>query len=269
MRRVSDRSRALLLKEINRIRSIPFEVISEENEVIIPNVTRHTHRRYECVASNGYPPDVARSFQFIIQYPPEVHLFVNDQLATTNIFSERYPNDLYLKCQVQANPVEKILWLKDGRPLPSHAHTYQIGHAAISELPIRLFTDQDQGEYTCLTSNALGSSSKSIQLLALSTTSPTTKPSRTLTTTVQPGRITSRRKRPKYARITTMVSTGDQATESVRMMSISSKGNATIDDDDERRALISCRTSNRTFLPRFLLHPDHRRSLIGVHLVAH
>lgn len=106
------------------------------------------------------------------------------------------------------NPFGKIYWLKNNKKFNSNYQIYHIENYIISELIIKYFTNDYQGEYTCIASNLLGFNSKSIQLLSLSTT-----------TTISTERITSRRKRPKHTRTTTIVS---YSTESLRMMTLSS-----------------------------------------------
>jgi hypothetical protein len=178
--------------------------------VTIYNISRSTNRRYECIASNSYPPDVARTFHLTIQYPPELTLFINDEIISNILFINSNHNEIHLKCQVLMNPVDKIYWLKDNKKFNSNYEIYHIENYVISELIIRYFTYDYQGEYTCIALNSLGFNSKSIQLLSLSTT--TTIP-----------RLTSRRKRPKHTRTTTTI-TVYQSTESLRIMTLSSKG---------------------------------------------
>jgi hypothetical protein len=192
-----------------------FVAISTQNEVTLYNISRHHARRYECIASNGYPPDVARSFQIIIQYPPEVTLLVNEQIAPTSLFSKNHQEEIRLKCQVQMYPSEKIYWTKDERQINNHYRIYQSGNYIISELTVRLLTDADQGSYSCVASNLLGTYSQTIHLSALS---------RSTTTTTTTKRITARRRRPKYFRVTTPQSPVFYSTESSRMMTVSSAG---------------------------------------------
>jgi hypothetical protein len=106
------------------------------------------------------------------------------------------------------NPFGKIFWLKDNKKFNSNYQIYHIENYIITELVIKYFTNDYQGEYTCIASNLLGFNSKSIQLLSLSTT----------VTPIE--RITSRRKRPKHTRTT--ATTVSYSTESLRMMTLSS-----------------------------------------------
>lgn len=194
-------------------------VISEENEVTIFNVSRQTNRRYECIASNGYPPDVARSFQLTIQYPPELILFINEEISSNYLFSKSSQKEIRLKCQIGMNPIGKIYWMKDDQKILDHSQIYQIENYIFSELILNSMTNDYHGEYTCVASNTLGFNSKSVQVLALSTTTTT------ITTTTIAGRIPAQRKRPKHWRISTTTTT----TEYSRLMTLSSKGTHSID----------------------------------------
>jgi hypothetical protein len=206
-----------------------YLVISDRNEVTLYNVSRHTPRRYECIASNGYPPDVARSFQLTIQYAPELTLIfvskINEELTQSLILIDLNQNEIRLKCRIIMNPFDKITWMKDNLQLINNHHIHQyvstyMENYIIAELVIKDFTYDDQGEYSCMASNSLGTNSKSIQLLLTATTTTTTITTTKLTTTRF---VLPRRKRPKHTRTTT-VSHEEfyQSTESLREMTISS-----------------------------------------------
>lgn len=187
----------------------------------IYNITRHTNRRYECVVSNGYPPDVGRSFQITVQYPPELTLYINEEISSNIFLIKSSQRDIRLKCQIVMNPIGKIYWMKDDEKIIDYPQNYQTENYIFSELILDYLTDDYQGEYTCVASNALGFNSKSIQVLALSTT--TTMDMMTTTMTVSE-RIPARRKRPKHSRITTTTTT-----EYSRLMTLSSHGRYLID----------------------------------------
>lgn len=191
-------------------------VISEENEVTISNITRHTNRRYECIASNGYPPDVGRSFQITVQYPPELTLFINEEIGSNVFLKKSSQKEIRLKCQILMNPMGKIYWMKDDEKIIDYPQIYQIENYILSELSIDDMTNDYQGEYTCVVSNALGFNSKSVQVLALSTT---TDPMMTTMTVTE--RNPTRRKRPKHSRIMMTTTT---TTEYSRLMTLSSHG---------------------------------------------
>jgi hypothetical protein len=192
-------------------------------------VSRHTRRRYECIASNGYPPDVARSFQLTIQYAPELILVfvpqVNDELTSTLLFINLNQNEVRLKCRILMYPLDKISWMKDNMNLTNNHNIHQylstyMENYIIAELVIKKFLYEDQGEYSCIASNSLGISSKSIQLLITPTTTTTT----TITTSTITEILTSQliiphRKRPKHSRTTTEYY---HSTENLREMTISS-----------------------------------------------
>lgn len=196
----------------------------------IYNISRHTNRRYECIASNGYPPDVGRSFQITIQYPPELTLFINEEISSDVFLMKSSQKEIRLKCQILMNPMGKIYWMKDDEKIIDYPQTYQIENYILSELNIDLMTNDYQGEYTCVVSNALGFNSKSIQVLALSTTTTTTTTTMAIdammtTTMTVTERNPARRKRPKHSRI--MITT--TTTEYSRLMTLSSHGRNSID----------------------------------------
>ena len=121
------------------------------------------------------------------------------------LFINHHQKEIRLKCQILMYPVGKIYWMKNNKRINYHSQIYYIENYILSELIIKHFIDDYQGEYTCVALNSLGFNSKSIQLLSLSTTTTTTT-------------ITSRYKRPKHSRI--IITT----TEDSRMMTLSSKG---------------------------------------------
>ena len=218
-------------------------VISDRNEVTLDNVSRHTRRRYECIASNGYPPDVARSFQLTTQYAPEVTLHflspTNEELTSSLVLVDHQPKEVRLKCRIVMNPFDQIYWMRENTRLINNQriHQYVSTHTEnyiIAELVLKDFSTDDQGDYTCVASNSLGSDRKSIQLLTTPITTTTLVTAIPTTTTTIPTAATStesstwpflitRRKRPKNWRTTTLWPDDTyQSTELLREMSISS-----------------------------------------------
>lgn len=198
-------------------------------------MSRHTRRRYECIASNGYPPDVARAFQLTIQYQPELTLVfispTNQELTTSLLFIDLNQNDIHLKCRILMNPLDKISWTKDNNKLINNNHIHQYiskyndnDNYIISELVINNFQVDDQGEYSCIASNVLGIDSKNIQLLLTPTTVTTTTSTMPTTELSTKRLIIPRRKRPKHSRITTISTDSSHSTEILREMTISSQG---------------------------------------------
>ncbi|CAF0761746.1 unnamed protein product [Adineta ricciae] len=187
-------------------------IISDKNEVTIYNISRHTERHYECIASNGYPPDVARSIQLTVQYPPEISLFINDEIVTNMLFINSNANDIRLKCRAIMNPFEKVFWLKDNQKVEWNYQIYHLDKYIILEMIIDDLRGDYPGEYSCVASNLLGRTSQTVQIISLSPT----------TTTMKMERITSRHKRPKPIRTTTDTSLDFYSTESLRAMTLSS-----------------------------------------------
>lgn len=224
-------------KPMPKIRILAYDqsdnakIISDQNEVTLYNVSQLTPRRYECIASNGYPPDVARSFELTIQYSPEVDIYFlskyHDELTLPLVFIDLNHEKLHLKCRIRMHPVEKIIWMKDNVQLINNHRLHQYisthkGNNINAELIIKDFSYDDQGEYTCMASNILGTDAKSMQLLLTPTTTSTVTTTTTMsTTTTITSRVVSRhRKRPKHTRITTI---SYRSTEILREMTITSQ----------------------------------------------
>ncbi|CAF3092735.1 unnamed protein product [Rotaria socialis] len=244
-------------KPMPKIRILSYDqsddakIISEHNEVTLYDVSRHTRRRYECIASNGYPPDVARSFQLTVQYAPELNLVyvskINDELTSSLVFIDSNQHEIRLKCLAIMNPLDRIYWTKDNHKLINNHRMHQhvstsMDNFIISELVIKEFSNEDQGDYLCVASNSLGTSSKSIQLLLAPTTLPPSTTTTTtiisttfITTTTSSSSIinelsaslmtVARRKRPKHTRTTTTTTISQEffrSTELLREMTITS-----------------------------------------------
>lgn len=204
-------------------------------------MSRQTRRRYECIASNGYPPDVARSFQLMIQYAPEISLVflspINEEIKSSVLFVDPNQSEIHLKCRVSMNPLDKVYWMKDDMKLMNNHHVHQYVSTVaendiLAELVIKHFSTEDQGEYTCTGSNILGTHSKSIQLFATITTTTTTTTVASsflpMTRRLPTSRLAvPRRKRPKHTRTTTMSQREYyRSTEVLREMTISSSSSS-------------------------------------------
>ncbi|UJR13884.1 hypothetical protein I4U23_000891 [Adineta vaga] len=234
-------------KPMPKIRILSYDqtdnakIISDRNEVTLYNVSRQTRRRYECIASNGYPPDVARSFQLTIQYAPEITLVflsrTDEELTSKVLFVDSNQNEIHLKCRVLMSPLDKVFWMKDEVKLINNHHIHQyvstyMENYIMAELVVKDFSIEDQGEYTCTGSNTLGTHSKSIQLFATVTTltTTTTAPTIPFSTTIQlrTSRLAiPRRKRPKHTRTTTISHREYyRSTEVLREMTISSSSSS-------------------------------------------
>jgi hypothetical protein len=207
-------------------------VITDRNEVTLHNVSRHTRRRYECIASNGYPPDVARSFQLTIQYAPELTLIVvstnNEELASPLVHVEHRSKEIRLKCRIVMNPIDRIHWMRDETILINNHRIHQyvstyMENYSIAELVVKDFTYDDQGEYTCVASNLLGTNSKSVQLLTRTTTTITSTTTAISVHSSSSHTMNARRKRPKHTRTSTLShQDAYHSTEVLREMTISS-----------------------------------------------
>ena len=178
-----------------------------------------------------------------IQYAPEISLVhlssTNDELTSSLLVVDYQAKEIRLKCRVVMNPFDKIYWMKNSMKLMNNQRVHQyvstyMENYIISELVLKDFSTDDQGEYSCVASNLLGTSSKTIQLIGTTSTSTIITTTTVITTTTMPSDfstthfVISRRKRPKHTRTTTTtiaVAAQDdffRSTELLREMTISS-----------------------------------------------
>jgi len=155
---------------------------------------------------------------------------INDELTSSLLFIDSSQIEIRLKCRIIMNPLDKITWMKDNIKLINNHHLHQyvstyMENYIIAELVIKDFSNEDQGEYSCMASNLFGTNSKSIQLLLTPTTTTTT--STTTTEFLTSRLIIPRRKRPKHTRTTTISQEEFyHSTEILREMTISSSSQA-------------------------------------------
>ncbi len=88
---------------------------------------------------------------------PEINLRYG-QTIVTNLNLLVIENDrLTLDCQIQSNPsiIEPITWLKNGASMPG---------IQSPSLTLQTIKRNDEGEYTCVTSNSIGRSQASVNI---------------------------------------------------------------------------------------------------------
>lgn len=85
-----------------------------------------------------------------VLYPPKVTTHRHHINTETNADAELY-------CEYKANPIDKISWLKEGRPLDHLSEKYVIKNAHSREsnrnrttLMIKQVKSDDLGNYTCV-----------------------------------------------------------------------------------------------------------------------
>ncbi len=76
-------------------------------ELQIDQISRDDPNTYECIATNNVPPATSRVFNIEIHFLPFVEL--------KTIHSSR--RRINLECLINANPLEKVLWFRNGKSL--------------------------------------------------------------------------------------------------------------------------------------------------------
>jgi hypothetical protein len=98
----------------NGVESAKEELPSAGDELSVVGIDRQAANTYECIARNSVPPATSRLFSVHVHFLPAVSLTVHSQqqLLLHRQFS--------LSCQINANPLERVLWFKDGLPLTTN-----------------------------------------------------------------------------------------------------------------------------------------------------
>lgn len=104
----------------NGVESAKEELPSAGNELSVAGMDREAANTYECIARNSVPPATSRVFSVQVHFLPTVALSVHSQqqLLLHRQFS--------LSCQISANPLERVLWYKDGHALSAVGDHYQV-----------------------------------------------------------------------------------------------------------------------------------------------
>uniref|UniRef100_A0A8C4R3X0 Ig-like domain-containing protein n=1 Tax=Eptatretus burgeri TaxID=7764 RepID=A0A8C4R3X0_EPTBU len=109
--------------------------------------------RYTCMAIN-LAGQAERMFDLIIHIPPRME---ENEGGTSNL-TVHVGSSVLLECQVTGSPPPAIAWLKDNKPLSSHAEARQLLGGRI--LHVWHSKAHDSGRYTCVASNQAGSTEK-------------------------------------------------------------------------------------------------------------
>ncbi|XP_067391212.1 hemicentin-1 isoform X2 [Emydura macquarii macquarii] len=108
--------------------------------------------RFTCIASNE-AGEVSKHFTLKVLEPPRIN--GSDQPEEISVVVN---NLLELFCISIGNPVPKITWMKDGRPLPQNDDVHALRGGEI--LQIASAQVEDTGRYTCLASSPAGDDDK-------------------------------------------------------------------------------------------------------------
>uniref|UniRef100_UPI0035900F1F hemicentin-1 n=1 Tax=Myxine glutinosa TaxID=7769 RepID=UPI0035900F1F len=116
--------------------------------------------RYTCMAIN-LAGQAERTFDVIVHSPPSMEAnYGGTSNLTVNVGSS-----VLLECQVTGSPPPVITWLKDNKPLSSHAEARKLLGGRI--LHFWHSKAHDAGRYTCVASNQAGSTEKHFNLEVL------------------------------------------------------------------------------------------------------
>uniref|UniRef100_A0A2P2I635 Protein amalgam-like n=1 Tax=Hirondellea gigas TaxID=1518452 RepID=A0A2P2I635_9CRUS len=137
---------------------LPSGAESEEGlSMTLEGVDRHVEGRYTCTAANGVGEPASVTMNIAVEYPPEI--ITEKEIVRTG------ENDrVELVCIVHARPAGKVVWTKDGAPVPheNRAKEHHGGHRHL--LTLDPVTKKDFGVYQCRASNSLGEASKDISV---------------------------------------------------------------------------------------------------------
>ncbi|VUZ53748.1 unnamed protein product [Hymenolepis diminuta] len=143
----------------------------------ISHINRQMSGTLACQAINGVEPRAIRKMRLDIRFSPEVHV-------VNSLIKQSLGGDTVLQCQVNSNPMGKILWIFEKSKSPINATSCsiptnknvkyctvetQLKHeerwpSVISELHILKLTEDDFGEYTCTMNTMMGKHSASTTL---------------------------------------------------------------------------------------------------------
>lgn len=140
------------------INSSLYTVSPNTSELRLPLEKRFHNGQLTCQVHNqalDHPLLTSRLLN--IQYKPEINLRYGQSIVTNLNLLVIENERLTLECQIQANPstIEPIKWLKNGASMPG-IHS--------PSLVIQTVKRNDEGEYTCLTSNSIGRSQSSVHI---------------------------------------------------------------------------------------------------------
>ncbi|KAL4647470.1 hypothetical protein GN956_G8645 [Arapaima gigas] len=151
-------------------------IVSQDEYLEIPSVSRQQAGMYECAAVNEVSADV-RTLQLVVNFPPSISKGKDAGVP----LGQRG----VLQCEAEAEPTAEFEWYKDDRRIVSDVSGIEIENMSkFSRLTIFNVSEENYGNYTCVAINTLGSANTSMFLYAVKVTEPT---SSTLLQAVQDG----------------------------------------------------------------------------------
>ncbi|CAF1385753.1 unnamed protein product [Adineta steineri] len=135
-----------------------YTVSPNTSELRLPLEKRFHNQQLICQVNNqALDNPLTTSRKLNIQYKPEINIR-HGQTIVTNLNLLVIENDrLTLDCQIQSNPstIEPITWLKNGASMTG---------INSPSLTLQTIKRNDEGEYTCMTSNLIGHSQASVHI---------------------------------------------------------------------------------------------------------
>ncbi|KRZ83387.1 Peroxidasin -like protein [Trichinella sp. T8] len=129
------------------ISSNRIKFYQHDQKVVITNVQREDNGVYTCVAENAISQSTATAF-LQVKSRPEFRLRPQNTIALEGA-------EVKLECDPVGYPQPAIVWTKNGRSIPTNRRI-SISNAG-TVLKINSISADDEGQYTCYATNALGS----------------------------------------------------------------------------------------------------------------
>ncbi|KAM9729185.1 neurotrimin isoform 2-T3 [Menidia menidia] len=132
------------------------DLVSDDEFLEIPSISRQRAGTYECTAVNDIDTD-AQTLDITVNYAPAVSegRDVGVTLGQTGV----------LECEADAVPEAAFEWYKDDRRILNDFDGVEIvSSGSLSKLTFFNVSDADYGNYTCVAANRLGSSNTSFLL---------------------------------------------------------------------------------------------------------
>ncbi|XP_061104663.1 neurotrimin isoform X3 [Conger conger] len=131
-------------------------LVSEDEYLEIPSISRQQAGTYECTAVNDVSADV-QTVELTVNYPP----FVTEGRDVGVSLSQRG----VLQCEADAVPEAEFEWYRDDKRLFNGMDTIEIeADGKVSMLTFFNVSELDYGNYTCVAINKLGTMNTSMVL---------------------------------------------------------------------------------------------------------
>ncbi|XP_006037830.2 igLON family member 5 [Alligator sinensis] len=131
---------------------------SEGEYLEITGITREQAGEYKCITDNGVASSDSRTVLVTVNYPPVI--------SETKNLNPPLGKSAILRCEAMAVPPANFEWFKDDKLLTGRLEGLEIRNERTrSMLHFANVSAWHYGNYTCLASNKLGTSSISLRLI--------------------------------------------------------------------------------------------------------